>query len=987
MEIKGYLESLNKTELLQIISELQQTFPQTKVFLQKKADSQKSEIIKNSAPIYDTPPSHDLSLFQKIVSRQSSPQEKIALYKSLFIGRNDVFALRWFNSKSQKSGYSPVCANKWQSGKCDLKKYSCATCPFKENVALNDSYIFNHLAGKDENCRDVIGLYPLMPGNLCRFLSFDFDNHKTNEEKSSSQIENWKADILAVKTVCSSLEIPCYIEISRSGNGAHLWIFFSENISARLARNFGTAILKLTMQNRHSISFESFDRIFPNQDEIPKGGYGNLIALPLQGKAVKQGHSVFVNNNFLPYDDQWQFLSFVQKVDEKLLRKTLSQIEKSIPDFIEKDEGENLTTKSNDIKTAATPAENQKSILSQKDFTNKVHLILSNCIQIQKSGISENALSLLRRTAVFMNPEYFKNLKMHLPLYKIPRYIDCSKQNDDFLLLPRGNLTKVLEILKSANAEYELKDERETGVKINISFNGDLYKEQKEALTSLLKSKNGILCAGMGFGKTVVSSALISERKTNTLILVQSYSLLEQWKKEIKKFLNFDAGTIAGGKDKSTGIIDIAIVKSLTQKKSDEVKERDHKYGMLIVDECHHVSAFETENLVASFSSKYVYGLTATPIRRDGHQKIIFYQCGPILYSTSTKQMNQSQNFAHIFIPRFTSFHFVAENQTTTSTKINDYYEQLTENEARNILITEDIKSAVKNNRTPLILSDRIEHLQKLETMLKDCAQNIILISGRGTQKQKKLQLEKLNSVPNDESLIVLATGKYAGEGFDFPRLDTLMLAFPFSWKGMLQQYCGRLHRNFEGKEEVQIYDYVDFRLPIFDRMYQNRLKGYKQMGYSLKDNKNPFDKANSNESENSKIYSYDEYKSIFESDLTKSKNRIVIMAPYLSKSQIQDFLLIASKLITNGVNIQIFVKSQNDEQKKLKLETCTKLLENSGIKVFTKDDVSQHVAIFDEKILWYGSINFLGFTEQDSCSMRIKNPKITSEIEGEILK
>ncbi len=340
MEVKAYLESLNKTELLQIFTELQQTFPQTKDFLQKKAVSKESEIIKNSTPIYNKNASQDFSLFQKIVSRQSSPQEKIALYKSLFIGRNDVFALRWFNSKTQKSGYSPVCANKWQSGKCDLKKYSCASCPFKENVALNDSYIFNHLAGKDENCRDVIGLYPLMPGNLCRFLSFDFDNHNANEEKSSSQIENWKADVLAVKTVCSSLEIPCYIEVSRSGNGAHLWIFFSENISARLARNFGTAILKLAMQNRNSISFESFDRIFPNQDEIPKGGYGNLIALPLQGKAVKQGHSVFVNDNFLPYDDQWQFLSSVQKVDEKLLKKTLSQIEKSIPDFIEKDEGE-----------------------------------------------------------------------------------------------------------------------------------------------------------------------------------------------------------------------------------------------------------------------------------------------------------------------------------------------------------------------------------------------------------------------------------------------------------------------------------------------------------------------------------------------------------------------------------------------------------------------------------------------------------------------
>ena len=479
----------------------------------------------------------------------------------------------------------------------------------------------------------------------------DFDSHATKNQFA------WKDDILAVHKTYSDFGINSYIEISRSGNGGHLWIFFEENISTRLARNLGTAIIKAAMQKRHSIPFESFDRFFPNQDEIPKGGYGNLIALPLQGRAVKEGHSVFVNESFIPYEDQWAFLSSVQKISERLVRKTINEIEKSLPDFVEKDESENETKK---INTTIISQENKES-LNQSDFSDTVRIVLSNCVQISKKGSSEKALGVLRRTAVFLNPEYFKNLRMHLPLYNIPRYIDCSKENDDYLLLPRGNLPKVIEKLEEANAKYEITDKRETGQKIDFQFTGKLYDEQKGALKALLKEDVGILSAGTGFGKTVVASALIAERNVNTLILVQSHALLEQWKKAIKQFLDITPGTIAAGKNKSTGIVDIAIVNSLIEKGSDELRPRSYKYGMLIVDECHHVSAFSTENLVASFKAKYVYGLTATPIRRDGHQKIIFYQCGSVLYSTTTKQMNAAQDFAHYFIPRFSSFHYVPE--------------------------------------------------------------------------------------------------------------------------------------------------------------------------------------------------------------------------------------------------------------------------------------------------------------------------------------
>lgn len=995
MGIKDYLNSLSKDELVSLIMQLSEEEIVVKESLESKLPLTSSFDDSNSGK-------SDFNLSsdnENLVSRTSSPQEKINLFKSLFVGRQDVFALRWQNSKSGKSGYSPVCANKWLSGKCDMKKYSCSTCPFKLPVRLDDKYFYNHLAGKDELARDVIGLYPLLPENLCLFLAIDFDAHApkaqttitsthANDQKSYNHKENealWKSDILAVHKTSSELNIPSYMEISRSGNGGHLWFFFEDNISARLARNFGSAILKLTMQKRHSISFESFDRMFPNQDEIPKGGYGNLIALPLQGKAVKEGHSVFVDEDFKPFDDQWRFLSSIKKIDEKSIRSAIREIENQLLDFVEKDESEFEISGGINLKEDFNKLNHKNAFLTKNDFPSKVKITLSNYIEIEKTGISERALGILRRTAVFLNPEYYKNLRMHLPLYNIPRFIDCSKEIEKYLLLPRGNLQTIVDIIKEAGALYEISDARETGAAIKIENKVSLYDEQKIALAEMLKSDTGILCAGTGFGKTVVASALIAERKINTLILVQSHALLEQWKKSIKQFLNFTPGTIAAGKDKSTGIIDIAIVNSLIEKKSDEVKPRSYKYGMLIVDECHHVSAFTTENLVASFKSKYVYGLTATPIRRDGHQKIIFYQCGKILYSTTTKQMNAAQSFYHYFIPRFTSFHYLAEKADNKNPSINQYYEKIIENSARNELIFSDVKSAIENQRTPLILSERLEHLEFLQEQLKDCAQNVILITGKGTQKQKREQLENLNNISTEESLIILATGKYAGEGFDYPRIDTLMLAMPFSWKGTLSQYCGRLHRNFVGKEEVIIYDYVDFRIPVFDRMYQNRLKGYKQLGYTIKPKEKDFEKSSSTET-TSRLFSKEEYLHDFEKDIVNAKSKIIITAPYLSKTETLTFVLLTAKKIAESVTIIVYVKKASDETKNNKLKACIQLLENIGIRVEEKDDLSQKIAIIDEKVLWYGNINYLGYTEMEEFCMRIEDAKIASEIEGEVV-
>lgn len=985
MTLPQFLENLSKSQITEEVLKLCRLYPEAEKYFEDKIS-----VINSERKITTTSASENMPPAISSVTRQSSPQEKIHLFKSIFAGRDDVFALRWFNQKTNKSGYSPVCANKWQSGKCDLKKVSCSKCPYKSLVKLDDRFLFNHLAGKNENACDVIGLYPLMNGNVCRFLAFDFDSHKGLEN-------SWKDDVFAVKNVCKEFDIPSYMEISRSGNGCHLWIFFSENVSAALARNLGFDILKKAMQKRHSLSFESFDRIFPSQNEIPDGGYGNVIALPLQGKAVKDGKSVFVDDFLKPFCDQWEFLSSIKKIDEAFIRAVRSKIGKTLPEYVKEEKSEieedNRKTVKKDFKLTDDKSCSEKApIFTKADFQGNVFIRLTNYVEISKKGISENALLALRRTAVFLNPEYFKKLKMHLPLYNIPRYIDCSKNSGDFLLLPRGVLEKIKALLNSAEVEYEIADEREKGSSIEIEFSGTLYENQKAALNSLKNADCGILSAGTGFGKTVISAALIAEKKVSTLILVTSNALLEQWKTRIEEFLHITPGTVSGGKDKSTGIVDIAIVKSLCEQNTDELKKRRYKYGMVIVDECHHAAAFQTENLVSSFRAKYVYGLSATPMRRDGHQKIIFYQCGPVLYETTVRQMNQLQPFSHYFIPRFTSFHLLEDLENAKGKNLNEYFEKMIQNEARNLMIVNDIKKSIENGRTPLVLSDRLEHLEILREKLTGCAENVILITGRGTQKQKKQQLEELNSVPSAETLIVLATGKYVGEGFDNPRFDTLMLALPFSWKGLLSQYCGRLHRNFEGKDEVQIFDYVDFLVPVFDRMYQNRLKGYRQMDYSIKPClPNPDSSSDSNENylketeQDSGLKDFETAKKHFINDISNAKDKIIICAPYLSKTEVMDFSCSASKKISEGVKICVLTKKEEDEQKAKKAETLTSILQNAGVQIVFTQTKGQKLAVIDEKILWYGSINFLGFTEKDECSMRINDSALASKIEGEI--
>ncbi len=757
------------------------------------------------------------------ISQGSAAADKIALFRSLFRGREDVYPMRFESRKTGRAGYQPACANEWVRGICEKPRIKCADCLQRRFLPVTDDVIRWHLSGSGDHGRPfVMGVYPMLPDECCHFLAVDFDR------------QDWRQDAGAFLQTCRRLELPAALERSRSGNGAHVWLFFEAAIPARLARNLGSFILTETMEGRPDIGFGSYDRFFPNQDTLPKGGFGNLIALPLQKQPRARGNSVFLDDQLIPHADQWKFLAALPRISVPQVEALVREAEHrgkitGVRAVLTSEEAD-------DAPWTGPPSRRQKETPIPGPLPERLDLVLGDQIYIAKEALVPALRNRLLRLAAFQNPEFYRAQAMRLPTYEKPRIIHCAEDLPQHLALPRGCLADVQALLGSLGIKPVLRDERSGGRPITVAFQGELWPEQQLAANALLAHDTGVLSATTAFGKTVLAAWLIARRGVNTLVLVHRQQLLEQWLERLSAFLKLSAGTIGrigGGRKKPTGVIDVAIIQSLVRK--GVVNDLVADYGQLIVDECHHLSARSFELVARRAKAKYVVGLSATVTRQDGHHPIIFMQCGPVRYRVDARQQAAARPFDHIVVVRPTNFRAPDQPEAAGQRfEFHRLYEALASDSARNRMICDDFLSAVQAGRSPLLLTERVDHLQQLAQELSGKIPHLTLLQGGMGKKARENANTQMLASPANPRPALLATGKYIGEGFDDSRLDTLFLALPVSWRGTVAQYVGRLHRLHDGKREVRVYDYADLNVPMLARMFDRRCQGYEAVGYSI---------------------------------------------------------------------------------------------------------------------------------------------------------
>ena len=970
------LESYNKDNLRALFRDLEKENQYLKSLLDKAdipyAHYEYFDYSPTESPEYDVDQNSRINVYEINTDVANK-------FFSMFWGRHDVFAKR-----SKKGAYFPQCENRWEQicpKQQGIKKY-CEDCDKKSWVKLTPGIIQSHLKGNKDDGTDVIGVYPLHPNNTCRFIVFDFDNHeKGNEETDFANINNeWHDEVEALRLICKSNGVDALVERSRSGRGAHLWILFNKPIDASIARNFGFLLLDKGASSINLKSFKYYDRMYPSQDA--SNSIGNLIALPLQGQAVRSGNSVFVDENWNAYPDQLNHLFATKKL-------TIEEVEEKINQW-QIDLTINHTI-SNYVKQSYRPKPwNREQIFHSDDVVGSLSITLADGIYVDTLNINPRLQNQIRCMATIDNPIYYKNKRLGYSNYYNFSSIYLGSDVNGYIKIPRGLYENLIQSCNDANIKYSINDQRERGIPIRCSFEGSLKDKQDIAAETMLKYDNGILSAATAFGKTVVCSYLISQRKVNTLILVDKVNLLSQWIKELDSFIlcNEDfpeystktgrikrrttvIGSLSGSKDTLTGIIDVAMVGSLYSK--GKFHEKINSYGMVIMDECHHAASSTCQAILRKVNAKFVYGVSATPIRSDDLDKINYMYLGPIRHKYTALERATDQGIDHYILPRYTR---VVSTKSTTE-DINASYKLIAENKVRNQQIIDDVIECVKEQRTPVILTKYKEHAKILYESLADSAQHVFIMYGDNTPKENDLIKEQMLNVSTSESLILIATGQIIGEGFNFPRLDTLMLVAPVSFAGRLEQYVGRLNRDYDGKKDVIVYDYVDSHLPVFNSMFMKRLRTYNKIGFEMISDM-IYEKQVVNA-----IFTSDNYYDVFEQDLIEAKKEIIISSPDISHEKIERFVNIMKPRQEKGVTITII--TENPDNKKLGnpeyLMVLMQQLRNIGIDICYTDNINEHYAVIDKSLVWHGGMNLLGKADVWDNLIRVNDMQAAAEL------
>ena len=896
-------------------------------------------------------------------------------------GRKDVYDLRYTNPKTGKNGYYTQCFNRWDRG-CHIQKKDgvrCKDCELRAYKPVTLPLIKAHMNGTDPNGNDVVAIYPMLENNLCQLLVFDFDNHaKGAEQEDYANIDDgWKEEINALRRICKNLDVDAVVERSRSGRGAHLWIFFKEMVPARLARRFGFALLEKGAESVNLKSFKYYDRMIPTQDALPEGGLGNVIALPLQGMALKFGNSAFIDENWNAYEDQLNVLAGTRRLTRQGIEDYLSLW---------------YSTGSTSEDNGTDAPWDKNSEIEAGSVKGVVRIVLADRIYIDSTGMSNKTKRQLRRMATFSNKQYFQNQAMDMPNYDESRFIYLGSDEGKYIVLPRGLREEILKKFDNAGISYKIEDKRTKGQELNISFRGELRESQIPAVETMLENETGILHAATAFGKTVVCCDMIARRGISTLILVDRADLMNQWIKRLEEFLDIDEelpeyqtktgrtrkrksliGNLQGAHDTLTGIVDVAMIRSL--KKKDGFHPKLKEYAQVYFDECHHAASDSAIEVLQEINAKYVYGVTATPKRGDGKEKINEFLLGPIRYRFTAKDRAEEQNINHLVYPRFTRT--VKPHHLSKTPYGNDAYELIRNNDVRDEQIIRGVADCVQAGRTPVVLTKYVDHAKKLSERLKTYADRLILLTGANGTKARRAQVEELNKVDDSDSLILVGTGSLLGEGFDFPRLDTLFMATPVSGENVVEQYVGRLNRDYDGKENVIVYDYVDSHIPKFDKMYSARLKAYKKIGYELCVNMDgEKQKANA-------IYDIENYAETYWKDLEEANSAVVVSSPRLNNQKVDRIIKILGKRRELGVKVTI-VTWHPDAYKYGKDDVRMELMERlrkAGFEIRLVEETCEHYAVIDNEIVWYGSVNLLSKEDAEDNLMRVCSKDIAAEL------
>ena len=886
-----------------------------------------------------------LNQFADILTKEAV-NENVSLYRELFRGRTDVYANRYYNKKQQKEVYSPAYKWQWQpeKGRSEIQTDKDGNRIYKK---LTDDAISAHLNGEK-----FLGIYPILENDACYFCALDFD--KTE----------WQEAAVAVQKISEQYGLRATIEKSQSGNGAHVWYFFQEPITCKLARSLGTLLLTKTMSLNAELSFSCFDRMFPSQDTLPKKGLGNLIALPLQGNRVLEKKSLFLDERLRPHENQWGFLTTIPRYSKKTIETIVTEL------------GEQ-----NELYYFTQEASKQVDLLKEDESSIKEPLVVikSNYLEIEEKQLSKQSLLQLKGLASFRNPEFYQRQAMRQSTYNYPRIISLFEESADRLYLPRGLENKLFQKVD----HLKIIDKTLSGHTLKVAFQGKLRPDQKSANSATKQVNMGIISADTGFGKTVLACKMISDRKVNTLILVHNKNLADQWCRQLKKFLSIQdeplieytkkgkkkkkekIGQMYGSKFKRSNLVDVATFQTLANKKN--LQEVLDQYGMVIVDECHHIAAPTFERVVKSCKVKYVYGLSATPKRKDGHEPISLMRCGEVIWR---EEKNKNKALVkQILIPRFLN---TGENfrEAIKNNEIYENYQLIVEDEKRNQLILEDIIHNLNEKRHLLVLSERVHHLADLASQLRSLPKVPLIyeLNGKMKDKQKTEVIDKLNR--EKDAYVLLSTGSYVGEGFDLSTLDTICLTMPISWGGRLQQYLGRLQRNLVHKKELRVYDYIDFAIPMFSNMYQKRLITYRKLGCKI-----ILDEMS--QSNNSEIYSSDDYYDIFNKDIYNAQQSVQLSIARLNKKIVAGI----SKIASTAASIEIWT------QKPEKLSSASRKKQNDCVNQLIKKKVKIHlidwvtnICVIDNRITWYGSISYFGYPKEGTSALRLIFPSIAKQ-------